>query len=30
MTETTARYNVHAFPSERGRTPQQALLEALE
>ena len=30
MTEKSARYNVHAFPTERGRTSQQTLLEALE
>jgi len=30
MSEKPATYNVHAFPTETGRTPQQTLLEALE
>lgn len=30
MTEEAAKYNVSVFPAESGRTPQQALLDALE
>lgn len=30
MSEKPATYNVRAFPTDVGRTPQQTLLEALE
>lgn len=30
MTERNATHNINVFPTEVGRTPQQALLQALE